>query len=71
MLERNLYGIDRRSGKDRRRSAYNLARRIHGGVDRRNGAERRSKAERRAGWVRVSKWSSVYLRDLRIAKFLR
>jgi hypothetical protein len=71
MLERNLYGIDRRSGKDRRRKAYAMGRRAYGGVERRNGAERRSKAERRAGWVRVSKWSSVYLRDLRIAKFLR
>lgn len=70
MLERNLYGVDRRSGKDRRR-VYNLSRIVYGGVERRNGTERRSKAERRAGWVRVSKWSSVFLRDLKIARFLR
>jgi hypothetical protein len=31
---------------------------------------RRSQEERRDGWVRVSKWSSVYMRDLKIAKYV-
>jgi hypothetical protein len=69
MLERNQYGMDRRSGKDRRRVCH-LSRIMYGGVDRRKRKERRSKAERRSGWVRVSKWSSVFLRDLKIARFL-
>jgi len=33
--------------------------------------DRRSvKDRRRSGWVRVSQWSSVYLKGLKIAKFL-
>jgi hypothetical protein len=39
--------------------------------ERRSLKERRSKTERRQDWIRVRKWSSVYLRDLKIAKFLK
>jgi len=55
-----------RSGKDRRSIfSYSRAasrRRIHG--------ERRKNPERRKGWVRVNKWASVYLPDLKLAKYL-
>ena len=60
MLARNLFCIDRRLPKDRRRP-YHLARFTYRGAERRNDQERRSQGERRAGWVRVSTWSSVYL----------
>ncbi len=69
MLARNLYRIDRRSLKDRRRP-YHLSRLTYRGVERRD-QKRRSLGERRTGWVRVSKWSSVYLQDLKIGKFLK
>jgi hypothetical protein len=69
MLARNLSCIDRRLPKDRRKP-YHLARLTYRGGERRNDQERRSQRERRAGWVRVSKWSSVYLKDLMIGKFL-
>ena len=67
MLAWNPYRIDRRSLKDRRRP-YHLSRLTYRGVERRD-QKRRSQGERRAGWVRVSKWSSVYLQDLKIGKF--
>jgi hypothetical protein len=66
----NLYRIERRSLKDRRRP-YRLSRLTYRGVERRRDQKRRSQGERRAGWVRVSKWSSVYLQDLKIGKFLK
>jgi hypothetical protein len=69
MLARNLYRIDRRSLKDRRRP-YHLSRLTYRGVERRD-QKRRSQGERRAGWVRVSKWSSVYLQGLKIGKYLK
>ena len=69
MLARNLYPMDRRSVKDRRRP-YHLAHLTYRGQERRGGEERRLQGERRSGWVRVSQWSSVYLRGLKIAKFL-
>jgi hypothetical protein len=62
--------VERRSGKDRRRifkdSSFFFER-----ATRKNLLEQRSQAERRAGWVGVNKWSSVYLSDLKIAKFLK
>lgn len=69
MLARNLSRIDRRVPKDRRKP-YHFARLTYRGAERRNEKERRSQGERRAGWVRMSKWSSVYLKDLMIGKFL-
>ena len=62
--------IDRRSGEDRR-VVYNLDYFLNGGIERRKEKERRTKVERRSGWVRVSKWSSVNIRELKIAKFVR
>jgi hypothetical protein len=61
---------DRRSGKDRRR-LFNFNRFFYRGLERRSLKERRSKVERRDGWVMVSKWSSVFLWDLKISKFLK
>jgi hypothetical protein len=58
MRERRGSVIDRRSGKDRRRSK--VASHVHHlGVERREGRERRDPFERRSGWVRVSHWFSV------------
>ncbi len=61
--------IERRSGKDRRRFAL-LSRRRYTGPDRRR-RERRDPEERRQGWIRISKWSSAPLKNLKIGKFLR
>jgi len=60
---------DRRSGKDRRR-ILSLHRLRYKGSERRALNGRRSKIERRDGWVRVSKWSSVKMKNLKIAKYL-
>ena len=71
MLGRSLYVLDRRSTKDRRRRRpYHLARLAYRGSKRRSNQDRRSQAERRAGCVRVTKWSSVYLKHLTISKYL-
>ena len=60
-MENNIgAAIDRRSEKDRR-TVYNLDYFLNGGVERRVSKERRGQGERRSGWVRVSKWSSVFL----------
>jgi hypothetical protein len=71
-IERNLK--DRRSGKDRRKR-INLSRfRLKGAErepERRSRQERRSKTERRSGWVRIGKWTSACLDNLKIAKFLK
>ena len=61
---------DRRSGKERRRR-FSLSRFWYRGSERRRHQERRSEFERRDGWVKVSKWSSVFLGDLKISKFLK
>ena len=61
--------IERRSGKDRRKK-LSLNRLFYYGTERRCTDDRRSQAERRDGWVRLSKWSSVYLADLKISKYL-
>ena len=66
-LKRDFF--DRRSGKDRRRS-ISLNRFFYKGPERRVLQVRRSQEERRNGWVRISKWSSAHLPDLKIAKFL-
>jgi hypothetical protein len=61
--------IERRSGIDRRRK-LSFNRLFFNGPERRCTAGRRSQPERRDGWVRLSKWSSVYLADLKISKYL-
>ena len=61
---------ERRDGKDRRR-IFSLHRFFYKGPERRKALQdRRSYEERRDGWVRISKWSSVNLHDLKISKFL-
>jgi len=57
--------MDRRSGEDRRRE-YDLDYFSTGGVERRNWKEKRSNVERRVGWTRVSKWSSVSPKALKV-----
>ena len=43
----------------------------HKGPERRKALhDRRTHAERRDGWIRVSKWSSTKLHDLKISKYL-
>ena len=61
---------ERRTGKDRRR-IFSLHRFFYKGLERRNALyDRRSQKERRDGWVRISKWSSVEIENLKIAKYL-
>ncbi|MBW1856401.1 MAG: hypothetical protein JRJ00_17375 [Deltaproteobacteria bacterium] len=61
---------ERRAGKDRRR-IFSLHRFLYKGPERRKALDdQRSQEERRNGWVRIDKWSSVYLPDLKIAKYL-
>jgi hypothetical protein len=62
--------VEKRSGKDRRR-IFKDSSFFFGRAARKNLLEQRSQAERRAGWVRINRWSSVYLSDLKIAKFLK
>ena len=50
--------IDRRSGNDRR-EAHDISYFSHGGIEGRSNTERRIASERRAGWVRVTPWSSL------------
>jgi len=57
--------MDRRSGEDRRRE-YDLDYFSNGGVERRNWKEQRSNVERRVAWTRVSKWSSMSLKALKV-----
>ena len=69
MPETHRASSERRSGKDRRR-IFSLHRFLYKGPDRRSLHDRRSHEERRGGWVRVSKWSSVNLQDLKIARYV-
>jgi hypothetical protein len=68
MPEIKRASIDRRSGEDRR-IVYDLDYFRNGGLERRKGKDRRTQGERRFGWVRVSKWSSVNIREIKIAKY--
>ena len=61
--------LDRRSAKDRRKK-FKLSHFFYKGEERRSLQERRSNPEKRTNWIRVSKWSSVHLTDLKIAKYL-
>ena len=60
---------ERRSGKDRRRF-FSLGRLRYKGLERRVQKDRRSRQERRVGYVKIGKWSSVKMQDLKLAKFL-
>ncbi len=62
---------ERRNGKDRRR-VFSVHRFFYKGLERRKTLrDRRSQEERRDGWVRIDKWSSVNLHDLKISKYLK
>ena len=61
---------ERRSGKDRHR-VLSLHRFFYRGPEGREARhDRRLQDERRDGWVRISKWSSTKLHDLKISKYL-
>ena len=66
-LKRSFF--DRRSGKDRRRK-IKLDYFLYKGKDKRSVIDRRAQSERREEWVRVSRWSSVCLREIKLSKFL-
>jgi hypothetical protein len=66
-MKRNF--SDRRSGKNRRR-IFSFHRLRYKGPERRGRHDRRSRLERRDGYVRIAKWSSVNMQDLKIAKYL-
>lgn len=61
--------IERRTGKDRRR-IFSIKGLFFRKQDRRTSQERRSDTENRKNWVRVSKWSSAPLKNLKISKYL-
>jgi hypothetical protein len=61
---------ERRTGKDRR-GIFNLHRFFYKEPERRAIQDRRTRKERRDGWVRISKWSSMNLNDLKISKLFR
>jgi len=50
--------LDRRSGEERR-EIYDIDYFANGGTERRQAVDRRKTKERRKGYVKVSKWSSV------------
>lgn len=56
----NRSGFDRREMEDRR-TAVNLDVLERLPFDRRRGNERRLRGENRAGWIRVSRWTSVHV----------
>jgi hypothetical protein len=62
--------LERRSGKERRRRMQ-IQRFFFKGLERRGANDRRENEERRRGWIRVSKWSSAPLAELKIGKFLK
>jgi hypothetical protein len=63
--------IESRAGKERRK-IFGRHRFFYKGPERKHVLkERRSQEERRDGWVRINKWSSVNLPDLKIYKYLK
>ena len=71
MFENKRASAERRANKSRR-SFFNLRRRLHyKGPERRIQQDRRSKLERREGYVRIGKWASVKVQDLKLAKYLK
>jgi len=69
MPEIHRTSSERRSVNDRRR-IFSPHRFFYKGPEKRVLQDRRSQEERRDGWVRISKWSSVNMRDLKIAKYV-
>ena len=65
MFEIERASAERRSGKDRRRF-FSLRRFHYKGPERRIQQDRRSKLERRDGYVKIGKWSSVKMQDLKL-----
>ena len=62
---------ERRTGKDRRK-IFSLHRFFYKGPERRKALhDRRLQEERRDGWIRISRWSSVDLHNLKISKYLQ
>jgi hypothetical protein len=61
--------FERRTGKDRRQF-FSFKRFSLNHPDRRKSVERRSQTERRENWVRISKWSSAPLKQLKLSKYL-
>ena len=62
---------ERRTGKERRK-IFGVRRFVYKGPERRYALQdRRSYKERRDGWVRINKWSSVNLKDLKINRYLK
>ena len=61
---------ERRSGKDRRK-IFSLHRFFYNGPERRDLKDRRSQIERLDGWIRVGKWESVNMHDLKLTKYLQ
>lgn len=60
-LKRKSTSVDRRR-IDGRRRVYSLDYFAKGGVERRKTTDRRKQLiDRRKGWVRVSRWSSVFV----------
>ena len=66
----NRSSIDRRSGNDRRKFPL-LKRLFTADPHHRDVKDRRRASERRNGWVRMTKWSSMNLSELKISKFLK
>ena len=56
-------GVDRRAGEEHRQ-VHHLAYFEQGCVERRKSDERRVSGENRAGWVRVTDWSSINALDV-------
>ena len=70
MDHENRSSIDRRSGNDRRK--FPILKKLFAADPHHRGAtDRRTATERRAGWVRLTKWSSKNLSELKISKFLK
>lgn len=67
---KNRSSIDRRSGNDRRKFPL-LKKLFAADPHHRRNTDRRSADERRSGWVRTTKWSSMNLLELKISKFLK
>ncbi len=61
---------ERRCGVDRR-NWLKVSKLLYNGPEKRKIKDRRSHGERRDGWVRTNRWSSVCLSDLKIAKYLK
>jgi hypothetical protein len=61
---------ERRSGKGRRKF-FSLGRFRHKGLEQRTQKDQRSQQERREGYIKIGKWSSVKMQDLKLAKFLK